>query len=246
MPSLVDTIEIVHRCEAQEFWSFIGGFAAVGVLCCAAIVMLPRIWAVVAGVLDHLNKQQAQRFMLLGAILLAGYAGTKGFVGGRVSYPFTDPETRYLVDRGSFVTNDWVHVDFTRFLVPDSAMLYVDACPISSTNVNADAFNVWEGTMGAFNAPRDIPYAAATNFNWYVYTDWTPGPAVHTNGVLQMLWRKWQEESEKNRGFFVPSRTGIYDNGRRLTPPSVPDIHIEADLSKGPSDDGEKGKEVEE
>lgn len=246
MPSFFDTLEIMHQCEVQELWAFVGGFAAVGVLCCAAIVILPRIWAVVAGVLDHLNKQQAQRFMLLGTIMLVGYAGTKGFVGGRVSYPFTDPETRYLVDHGSYVTNGWVHVDFSRFMVPDSAMLYVDACPISSTNVTADSFNVWEGTVREFDAPRDIPYEAATNYNWFVYTDWTPGPAVHTNGVLQLLWRKWQEESEKNRGFFVPSRTGIYDGGKRLSPPSVPKIKIEADLSKGPSDGGEKEKEVEE
>ena len=227
MPSFEYTMMIVHSCEAQEFWELVGGIAAVAVSVMAACVLLPRIWSVVSKWLDWLNRNEAKRFLLIGTLLLAGYAGSKGFIAGRVYFPFTDPETKYLLDSGSYVTNDYVHVDFTRFLVPDSANLYVDACPVASTNVAMDSFSVWEGTFAEFNPPQDIPYDAASNFNFYVYTDWTPGPAVHTNGVLQLSGR----QDMSGKGFFVPSRTGIYEDGQKLAPSN---IVIEADLSMPP------------
>ena len=228
MPSFEYTMMIVQWCEAKECWDLIGKLSAVAVSVMAACVILPSIWSVASKWLDWLNRKEAKRFLLIGTLLLAGYAGSKGFIAGRVYFPFTDPETKYLVDSGSYVTNDYVHVDFTRFLAPDSANLYVDACPVASSNVTADSFSVWEGTIGEFAAPRDIPYSAATNFNWYVYTDWTPGPAVHTNGVLQLIGR----QDMAGKGFFVPSRTGIYEDGRKIAPSN---IVIEANLSIPPS-----------
>ena len=236
MPSLQYAMMIVHECGVREFWAYVGAGAAAVVLAMSAYVLLPRIWSVASALLDWLNRNEAKRFLTLGLILLAGYAGSKGFVAGRVYFPFTDPETRYLVDHGSYVTNDCVHLDFSRFLLPDSAMLYVDACPVASTNATADIFSVWEGTVGEFGAPRDLLYDAATNFNWYVYTDWTPGPAFHTNGVLQLIGR----QDMAGKGFFVPSRTGIYEDGRKIAPSN---IVIEADLSMPPPSDAPDNEE---
>lgn len=224
MPSFEYTMMIVRTCEAHEFWEIVGCVAAVAVSVVAACELLPRVWSAIVPFLDRINEDASRRFLLIGVIILAGYAGSKGFVSGRVYFPFTDPEIKYIVDNGSFVTNDCLHIDFNRFLVPDYAKLYVDACPVSSTNVAADSFAVWEGTVGSFAPPRDIPYGAATNFNWYVYTDWTPGPSVSTNGILLINGRQDMSGS----GFFVPSRTGIYEDGIKISPSNVV---IEADLS---------------
>ena len=83
MPSFEYTMMIVHSCEAQEFWELVGGVVAVVVSVMAACVLLQRIWSVASKWLDWLNRNEAKRFLLIGTLLLAGYAGSKGFIAGR-------------------------------------------------------------------------------------------------------------------------------------------------------------------
>lgn len=124
------------------------------------------------------------RFMLLAVALVATlYGGRKG----TISYPRTDPLAAYLVNVGSYVTNDAVHVNFTRVIVPDAANLYIDRRLVSSTN-DADWVNHLTTTFAQFQPPQDIPCQAATNWDWIVYTDWTPGPSVQTNGVWHAMF----------------------------------------------------------
>ena len=124
-------------------------------------------------------------FALAGAAATI-YGGGKGRVG-TVSFPRTDPQVAYLADAGSYVTNDFVHVSFTRVVVPDSAGLFIDRREVSSTN-DADWVTHLATTFAQFQVPQDVPFTAATNWNWAVYTDWTPGPAVETNGVWHAMF----------------------------------------------------------
>lgn len=128
------------------------------------------------------------------------YGGRKG----RVTYPQTDPTAAYIVDAGSYVTNDYVHVNFTRIIAPDSATLYIDRREVSSTN-DADWVTHLTTTFSQFQVPQDIPFSCATNWDWVVYTDWTPGPTVQTNGV----WHAMFGLDRKSGNHIIPVRSCI-------------------------------------
>jgi len=160
----------------------------------------------------------------LAVVLATLYAGAKH--NGRVTYPYTDLETRYLTDNGSYVTNDHVHVAFTRSLiVPVSADLLGYVRPAGSTN-DADWVQMLETTFAQFACPSNIPWAEAWTNEFAFFTTWTPGPAVHTNGVAVI---NWQQATDGNTNRFPMIRTGVYVDGAKSAPspaltngPSVP------------------------
>lgn len=181
--------------------------------------------------------KRARPAFLVAAIGLMFYAGAKHQYG-TVTYAYTDVETRYLFDAGSYVTNDAVYVSFTRVLAPDSAEFIIEAIEIGNTN-REDFVTVYEGTFGTFENPSFVPFPAASNYNFYAYTTWTPGPAVKTNGVVDINWRM----DNQGNGTIVPIRTGVYLGGEKVSPPTVV---IDADLS-GPllgNQSGEPGENV--
>lgn len=151
---------------------------------------------------------------LIGLALVATiYGGTKG-PSARVVYPVTDSGVKYLTDTGSYVTNDHIYISFARTAVPASAALFIDRCNIYTTNMMADTENFLTTTFEKFSVPATIPCPNATNWNWYVYTDWTPGPTVQTNGVWEVIWMT----DRKGRGYIIPARTAIIENGERISP----------------------------
>lgn len=183
------------------------------------------------------SSRYARRAFLLFAVGSAFYAGAKHTVG-QVTFPYTDPEVRYLIDAGSYVTNDYVHVAFTRSqLVPSSADLVGYARPCGSTN-DADWVQMLSTTFGAFTSPSNVPYAGALTNDFQFFTTWTPGPVVHTNGVAVILWQK-PFDGSTNR--FATIRTGIYLNGTRLAPnpwiTNSPPILIQATLNGDSTDE---------
>ena len=117
---------------------------------------------------------------------LIHYGSTKGFVGS-VTFPYTDPERRYITDTGSYVTNDYVHVSISTFLVPSSAPFLGYVRPCGSTN-DAEWVEFFASTFGDFHSPSNIPYAGAISNDFQFFTTWTPGPVVHTNGVATVNW----------------------------------------------------------
>ena len=155
---------------------------------------------------------------LLGVVLATLYGGSKGFVA-RITYPRTDPETWYLMDNGSYVTNDYVHVGYSRNLIlPASANLFVECLESCYTNQNDWAEHsilAWSNTVAGSASPFDLPWPAATNYNWIVYTDWTPPPSTHTNGVAFVAW---QIGAEKPTNDLAMVRTGVYTNAARAAP----------------------------
>jgi len=166
---------------------------------------LARVWG---------RSSRFARYVFLAFVAGATlYGGSKNL--GRVSYPYTDPSHHYLFDDGSYVTNDYVHVAFTKSaLLPNDADFLGYVRPASSTN-DADWAMMLESTIGSFSSPSNIPYAGAISNSFQFFTTWTPGPAVHTNGVAVILWQK-PFDGSTNRAATI--RTGIYLDGIRIAP----------------------------
>lgn len=141
-----------------------------------------------------------------------------------VSYPRTDPTTDYLTDAGSYVDSDRdiVHIDFRRIIVPDSAMLYVDRLRDGEGDESWE--NVFAATFGETPIPLEITCQNATNYRWIVYTDWTPGPAVKTNGIWRANWAL----DRRARRYIIPLRTAVRVDGETIaTPKSKEDARNE-------------------
>ena len=130
-----------------------------------------------------------------------------------VTFPRTDPTQTYLTDRGSWVDGDLVHVDFSRIIVPDSATMYIDR--IDRSDPSAGWVNVHASPFGSVELPMEFSYPDATNFEWAVYTDWTPGPSVQTNGVWHAMWGRDRVRGE----YIIPLRTAVRVDGETIATP---------------------------
>lgn len=188
---------------------FLSVFAAVGF----------AVWSVVREEWRRGGKV-ARRVFLVAAAGAATFGGAKS---GRptVSYPPTEAGIAYLVDGGSYITNDFVHIAFTRRIVPDEAALVVERREFASTNA-ADWEVFLETTFAAFAVPTNLPCANATNWNWAVWADWTPPPAVQTNGVLHADWgRTTRDAALRASGLAVgiPVRSSAWLDGRLVGTP---------------------------
>ena len=131
-----------------------------------------------------------------------------------VNFPRTDPEVAYLIDNGSYVSNDVVHVDFNTFLIPDDAPITLAYWPNESTN-EADFVELFTYNLSAWPRPLDFEFENAISNRWYCYTTWTPGPAAHTNGDFQQVW---MSDRRENRNA-IPIRTIIIEDGEQIAPP---------------------------
>lgn len=163
------------------------------------------------------KARKAKKPMLLFFVVATLYGGAKHIA--TVTILNTSDDAVYLIDRGSYVTNDYVHVDFATVVIPQTANLFVYRRQVDSTN-DVDWTEHLATTIGEFNPPQDIQFTAATNYNWMVFSDWTPGPAVETNGVWHAYWGLDQQRHEK----LIPIRTMIrVDDEVIATPKSKAD-----------------------
>ena len=154
------------------------------------------------------------------AACLAGvlYGGAKN---ASVTYPKTDAAAAYLVDRGSYVTNDYVRIDFERRIVPDDAALVIERRAVASTN-DLEWAEYLRSTFAAFAVPTNLPCANATNWNWIVYADWTPPPSVHTNGILEVKWGTSRNDAAHRAAGLavgIPAQTTAWADGAMLGTP---------------------------
>lgn len=173
------------------------GLAAIGLA-----VALHRLLSPLAALALKAVRASVWRaaFLAVFACAFIFYGATKG----TISFPYTDFEKRYLVDNGSYVTNDFIHVNFTRLLAPSSADLHIDFRQWQSTN-DAEWVSLVDTTFADFQLPQDIQFPNATNFNFAVYTTWTPGAAVQTNGV----WHSYWGLDRKLHFHMIPVRTAV-------------------------------------
>lgn len=121
------------------------------------------------------------------ATVAAFYGGSKGII------KVDDP---YIVDDGSYLTNDFVHVSIKKrtSMLPDSTVILVYYRHEDSTNVEDWVEFTPRLTFADF--PYDYPLNNATNYDVLVGASYVPEPTVHTNGV-------WI-----TRGFLIPDGTG--------------------------------------
>ncbi len=136
--------------------------------------------------------------------VMTHYGATKG----TVSYPRTDADVQYFIDAGSYVTNDAVWVSFTTQVVPPAADFIGAARAVDSTN-DADWVEFLSGTVGEYSTPQFVPFPNATNYNFQFFTTWTPGPVVHTNGVLTVNWGVAQVETPPELKIAIPVQTEV-------------------------------------
>ena len=148
------------------------------------------------------------------AALAVLWAGGKA----KVIFPRVDPEVWYLMDGGSAVSNDVVSVRFVRNpILPVSANIFMDGMDVAYTNEEdwaTHSFPAYSNRIDALEINGfDFPFQNATNYNWSVYTDWTPSPIIHTNGVAFVMW---MQGNATNR--LTMYRTSVYTNAVRLAP----------------------------
>lgn len=131
-----------------------------------------------------------------------------------VSFPRTDPTQAYLIDRGSYVDSETgvVHIDFDRIIVPDSAMMFIDR---RRREDGAEWENMVSETFADVPLPYETSFEDAADWEYVVYTDWTPGPSVQTNGVWHAMWGR----DRKSGRHAIPLRTAVRVDGRTIATP---------------------------
>jgi len=165
-----------------ELW--LSRMAVGGALAAGLAVVLSVAWPVVRDEWRKSRDRVAKAVFLAAGLAGLLYGGSKR---ASVTYPKTEAGRAYLIDRGSYVTNDYVRIDFERRIVPDDAALVIERREVASTN-DLEWAEYLRATFAAFSVPTNLPCANATNWNWIVYADWTPPPSVHTNGILEVKW----------------------------------------------------------
>lgn len=184
----------------------------------SVVVLLHLCGSSMRAVIRALTGRELMVFAVLASICT--WAAQKRLV----TFPRTDPTQSYLMDRGSYVDDETstVHIDFTRIIAPDSAVLYVDRMQRTE---GAEWENYLTTTLGEIRPPIDLEVPNATNYQWAVYTDWTPGPTVQTNGVWHAMWGK----DRKTGRHAIPVRTAVRVDGKTIaTPKSVKDAEKRA------------------
>lgn len=190
-------------------------------LCVGAVVASVALGAFLTRSARVLRR--ALRPAQLAAFVIAACACALFGRKGGISFPRTDADIAYLTDRGSYVTNDFVHIDFARIIAPDSAHVFVDYRQIDQTN-DTDWATLIDSTFAEFTVPTNVPFANATNYDWMAYTTWTPGPAVLTNGVWHATWGL----DRRGRFYLIPVRTAVrVDHETIATPKSREDARNE-------------------
>jgi hypothetical protein len=115
------------------------------------------------------------------------YGGSKGIIS------VDDP---YIVNTGSYATNDILHVDIARRFdfIPMDMEILIWSRQDGLTNASdwVQLVRVEEGPFRLNEFPLDIPFPNATNYNFMVAANYVPPPTVHTNGVWSI------------KGFYIP------------------------------------------
>ena len=199
---------------------------ALAIIACAACA--PGVRFVMARIRALFSRSKVQWILaavaIVGAVIAGGSKGTRN-----VSFPRTDMEIAYLVDAGSYVTNDLVHVAFNSYMIPSYGTIILSYWPDGSTN-EEDMVTAYAATLADFPNPLDLAFENAISNRWY--PTGTPGPVGHTNGVWQSIWMM----DRRDNRYLIPIRTWIEDDGDLIAPPvfTLPD---EEEEEEGEPDD---------
>ena len=180
--------------------------------------------------IDHVVRAFGKRhpFITIPLFLVTtSYGGVKFY--RYLKIPRTDPDVQNIVDHGSYITNDCAYISFNTVGLPPDAPILVAYAPADATNESqvvtvadltlAEWLVQFPGEDGADVTARfawDTSLGdRADEYQWYLYTTWTPAPSVHTNGVLNCYGIKLD-----NLGG-VLKRTVLIENGRIISPDKI-------------------------
>jgi hypothetical protein len=179
---------------------------------------------------QKIKKQTGNKF--LASIIVAVFAAfaytayptsAQKKPSGKESIKFlqTDAEIKYLIDAGSWVSNNTVHLEYQTRLLPPSAMLYLDYIsksePVDSNNYTTYISGTVEQLTTLAYADLNViefEFENAIDNRWVFYTTYTPGPAVHTNGVAVAEFIK----AKNYENVAVPKRSTIWEDGKKIYP----------------------------
>lgn len=168
---------------------------------------------------QKIRKQTGNKFVA--GIVVAAFAclaftayPTSSTKRDSVSFLQTSSEIKYLVDKGSWVSNNVVHLEFETRLLPQSAELFLDYIP-KSEPADSTAYTTYcHGTVDNTPTTMEFEFENAISNRWVFYTTYTPGPNVHTNGVAVAEFLK----ATKYDNVAVPKRSTIWEDGKRIWP----------------------------
>lgn len=132
----------------------------------------------------------------------------------RIAFLHTDPEIKYLVDNGSWVSNNVVHLEFSTRLLPSSAPLFLDYIPKTEPIGSNNYTTYLAGIVESVSNIVEFTFEGAISYRWVFYTTYTPGPNVHTNGVAVAEFMK----ATKYDNVAVPKRSTIWEGGEKVYP----------------------------
>jgi hypothetical protein len=180
--------------------------------------------------IDHVVRAFCRRhpFITIPLFLVTtAYGGVKFF--RYLKIPRTDPDVQNIVDHGSYITNDCAYISFNTVGLPPDAPILVAYAPPEATN-ESQVVTVADLTLTQWRVQfpgkdgADVTARFAWNtslgdradeYQWYLYTTWTPAPSVHTNGVLNCYGIKVGDIGG------VLKRTVLIENGRILSPDEI-------------------------
>lgn len=149
---------------------------------------------------------------------MAVWAGMCAACGGtKILFPQCSPYYELIRDAGSEATADGLVIRYVRHrILPDDADFQVWTRPLGSTN-DSDYVERVASTVGACPSPFRLPLPGADNMEAVVFTTWSPGPSIHTNGTLVVMWRG--TNTADGAVLAVPLGTSVTEGGARLAPP---------------------------
>lgn len=119
-----------------------------------------------------------------------------------------------LVDEGSWVGTNRVHLAFSVRLLPPSAELRLDYISKEEPIVSNNYSNHIYGIVGSMPNIIDFEFPNAQSNRWVFYTTFTQGPNVHTNGVAVAEFLK----AQKYDNIAVPKRSSIWEGEKMIYP----------------------------
>ena len=133
-----------------------------------------------------------------------------------ITFLQTDPEITYLIDNGSWVSDNVVHLEFSTRLLPPSAPLFLAYIPKTELPDSNNYTTYLSGTVESVPDVFEFEFESAISNRWVFYTTYTPGPVVHTNGVAVAEFMR----ATAYDNVAVPKRTTIRENGNKIWPVS--------------------------
>lgn len=128
----------------------------------------------------QLGGQRALKcVMSIMAVVFMLYAGTKVRVG-TITF-----DKHYIVDSGSYLTNDVLHLEFTKTsnLIPDDTEVLVHVRDFTDTN--STEYVQMFPVIAITNSPYEYHLENATNFDVIVTANYIPPQPVITNNLFQ-------------------------------------------------------------